>query len=180
MIERNRPIILSALMAASVVVACASIPELPPGLLEEKAAVEENTPLGGEALSQRKLEMKRAYKDLVHFHVTFESLHQRKDRNGLILFAEFTGTYMGTHLQPLLRNDWQSEHPEVMGLDANLRFIQAEVLMQMNDPSAVQTAIDEIERRFAGRENMLVDYPIGDQSPLGQALQVLRDRKWRG
>jgi hypothetical protein len=180
MIERNRRRILSALMIASVSVSCASAPELPPGLLYEKEVVEENTPLGGEALSQRKLEMKRAYKDLVHFHVTFESLHQRNDRNGLILFSEFTGTYMGAHLQPLLRNEWQSRHPEVMGLDVNLRFIQAEVLMQMNDPAAVQQVIDEIERRFKGRENMLVDYPIGDQNPLGRAIEVLRDRKWRG
>jgi hypothetical protein len=167
-------------MLVWIVTACASSPELPAGLLDERAAVEENTPLGGEALTQRKLEMKRAYKDLIHFQVTFESLHQRKDRNGLILFSEVTGTYMGAHLQPLLRNEWQSEHPEVMGLDANLRFIQAEVLMQMNDPGAVQQAIDEIERRYKGHENMLVDYPIGDQSPLGQALQILRDRKWRG
>jgi hypothetical protein len=180
MIELNRHIVLSALMLTFVAVSCASAPELPPGLLEENAAAEENAPLGGEALTQRKLEMKRAYKDLEHFHVTFQSLHQRKDRNGLILFSEFTGTYIGAHLQPMLRNEWQSEHPEVMGLDANLRFIQAEVLMQMNDPAAVQSAIDEIERRYKGRENMLVDYPIGDQSPLGQAIQVLRDRKWRG
>jgi len=173
-------LVLALLALAALAAACASSPELPAGLLEEPSAVEENTPLGGEALTQRKLEMKRAYKDLVHFHVTFESLHQRKDRNGLILFSEFVQTYMGSHLAPLLRNDWQSEHPEVMGLDANLRFIQADVLMQMNDPSAVQDAIDEIERRFRGRENMLVDYPIGDQSPLGQALSVLRDRKWKG
>jgi hypothetical protein len=180
MIRAKRGPALAALAALILGVACASSPELPPGFLDERTAVEENTPLGGESLAQRKLEMKRAYSDLVHFYVTLESLHQRRDRNGLILFSEFTETYMGEHLDPLLRNEWQSQHPEVMGIDANLRFVQAEVLMQMGDPGGVQRVIDEIERRFRGHENMLVDYPIGDQSPLGQALQILRDRKWRG
>ena len=109
MIRPNRHLSLAALTAFAFVVACASSPELPPGFLDEKTKVEENTPLGGESLAQRKHEMKRAYSDLLHFHVTLESLHQRKDRNGLILFSDFTETYMGKHLQPLLRSEWQSQ-----------------------------------------------------------------------
>lgn len=160
--------------------ACGSSHRLPPGLLHEEARSGENTPLGGDALAHRKLEMKRAYRDLIHFHATFAGLFFRKDRSGQILFAEFVGTYIGTHLEPMLRGEWQSQHPELMGIDANLRFVEAEVLMQMRDPSATEYAIEEIERRFRGRENMLVDYPIGEQTPLAEAVEILRERKWRG
>jgi hypothetical protein len=34
--------------------------------------------------------------------------------------------------------------------------------------------------RFQGREDMLIDYPFGEQRSLGEGLEMLRDRKWRG
>jgi hypothetical protein len=42
-------------------------------------------------------------------------------------------------------------------------------------PAAAPTTLDEIETRYAGREDMLVHYPIGGQSPLGKAVQLLRN-----
>jgi hypothetical protein len=175
-----KDVFVALLALVAGLVACGPSHRLPPGLLYEGTRQEENAPLGGDALAHRKLEMQRAYRDLIHFHATFESLFFRRDRSGQILFSEFVGTYMGTHLDPILRNEWQSHHPELMGLDANLRFVQAEVLMQMRDPAGAEAAIEEIERRFQGRENMLVDYPIGEQSTLAEGLEILRDRKWRG
>ena len=175
-----RHAVWAALLVAALFVGCASDHRLPPGLLHEEAREDESTPLGGDALAHRKLEMRRAYRDLIHFHATFEGLFFRKDRNGQVMFSEFVGTYMGTHLDPMLRAEWQSQHPELMGIDANLRFVTAEVLMQMRDPAGAQETIEEIERRFRGRENMLVDYPIGEQSTLSEGLETLRDRKWRG
>ena len=65
-----------------------------------------------------------------------------------------------------------------MALDANLRFMQAELLAEMRYTRRVQEAIDDIATRYAGRESMLVEYPVGEQRPLGEALQLLRDRKW--
>jgi hypothetical protein len=136
-------------------------------------------PLGGEALAHRKLDMGRAMRDMRHFHATLRSLIQRSDDRGYAVFDEFLAKYMGTHLDPMLRPNWQSSHPELMVMDANLRFMEAEMLAMMRYPRRVQDAIDEIEDRYEGRETMLIDYPIGDQTTLAEALQYLRERKWR-
>ena len=90
----------------------------------------------------------------------------------------FLNEYMGRHLDGLLRPQWQSSHPEVMALDANLRFMKAEILAQMRYTRRVQEAIDDIEDRFQGRERMLVEYPVGEKRELAKALELLRDRKW--
>ncbi len=148
--------------------------------LEQGFAVEETSPLGGDSLAYRKREMQRAHQDMVHFLVTLESLRHRRDRNGTILFENFLHAYVGTHLDPLLSGDRQSEHPELLGLDATLRLVRAEVFMRMRDPRRMQSGVNEIRRRYEGREDMMVEYPVGQQSPLGEALEYLTDRKWRG
>jgi hypothetical protein len=94
------------------------------------------------------------------------------------LLDSFLDQYMGTHLDGLLRPVWQSSHPEVMALDANLRFMKAEILTQMRYTRRVQESIDDIEDRYMGRESMLVEYPVGEQRALGEALEMLRERKW--
>ena len=168
-------------LAALALASCASDDSLPYDfLVEQDPALVETTPLGGEALSQRKAELERAHRDLIHFYATLEGLRHRRERGGLNLFAHFVAAYMGRHLEPMLRNEWQSEHPELMGIDANVRFAQAEVLLMMREPRYLQRVVDEIARRYAGRENMLVDYPIGGQSTLQEALDTLTERKWRG
>lgn len=171
---------ISLLAGLALCAACASSPEIPDSLGVEASAAEETTPLGGEALSLRKRELSRAFRDLGHFSTTFETLRQRGDRSGLILFGQFVDTYMGEHLDPMLRNEWQSRHPELMALDASLRLAKADVLIQMRSPSRVQSVLQEIERRFPGREAMLVEYPVGGQTTLEQALRIVRQRKWRG
>ena len=114
------------------------------------------------------------------FHLTMSSLIDRRDSRGLAIFDDFVVSYLGRHLDPLLRADWQSSHPEVMATDANLRFIKADILVQMRHPRRVQDVIEEIELRFQGRNGMLIGYPIGDQSTLIDALAILKDRKWGG
>jgi hypothetical protein len=52
--------------------------------------------------------------------------------------------------------------------------------MQLRSPQRMQRALDEIERRYAGRGDMLVDYPVGEQSTLAEAIENLTTRKWRG
>lgn len=161
--------------------ACGPKYAVPPDFaMTEDTAAEESSPLGGDALAQRKLSLSRAHKDLEHFQKTLASLRYRKDRSGTILFVNFLEAYMGTHLTPILSNEWQSRHPELMGLDANLRFAQAELLGQMRDPRRVQGMIEDIERRFSGRGNMLIEYPYGEHHTLSEGLTVLRERKWRG
>ena len=150
------------------------------GDFEVADLVVSETPLGGEALTQRKHEMKRAYGDLVHFHATLESLVDRRDARSIGIFDEFLARYLGTHIVPLLRAEWTSTHPELASLDASLRFAEAEVLIQMRYPRRVQMVIDELERRFEGRADLLVRYPLAGQGTLGAGLERLRDRKWSG
>jgi len=174
-----RAMAVGAALALSLA-ACASAPEVPRDLLAEAEGVEENTPLGGEALGQRRRDLVRAQGDMVDFQVTLEGMQERKDRSGLILFSGFLDAYLGTYLDPLLRNEWQSRHPELAGVDATLRLVKAELLMHMRDTRRMQETLDEIGRRFAGRGDMLVEYPVGQQATLSKALELLRDRKWRG
>jgi len=141
-------------------------------------SIEEEAPLGGEALAQRLIDLNRAWRDLLHFEETMESLVDRRDSRSVALLDGFLGAYMGRHLDGLLRPTWQSSHPEVMALDANLRFMKAELLAQMRYTRRVQESIDDIQTRFMGRESMLVEYPVGEQRSLGEALEMLRDRKW--
>lgn len=177
-ISRLLPLI--AVAAALLSEGCASRFEIPEDFELEPPTTHQSGPLGGEALSHRRHQLERAQRDMVHFHATLEGLHHRRDRNGLVLFSGFLDAYMGLHLAQLLEGAWQSTHPELMALDANLRFAQAEVLIQMRAPRRVQQVIDQIRARYGARGSMLVEFPIGAQSTLEQGLEILGNRKWRG
>lgn len=137
-------------------------------------------PLGGAALDQRKHDLGRAYRDMVHIHRTMQSLIDRKDGRALSELDRFVERYIGIHLDPLLSAEWQSSHPELMARDASLRFLEAEVLIQMRYPQKVQLVRDEIERRYMGQNDLLIEYPIGKQGTLQQGLEILAKRKWKG
>jgi len=165
---------------AGLFAGCASSPDPLRAFEGEETIEEQATPLGGAALAQRRREMERAYGDLVHHRATLLNLRQRNDRNGSMLFGSFLEAYLARHLAPLLRSEWQSRHPELMALDASLRLLEAEVRVELRDTGRVQQGLDELARRYAGRESLLVDYPVGEQTPLGTAIEGLRKRKWRG
>jgi len=140
----------------------------------------DEAPLTGEALAQRRMDLDRAWRDLRHFDVTLRSLTDRRDGRSIALLDDFLSQYLFEHLDPLLAPGWQSAHPELMELDANLRFMKAQILTDMRYTRLVQRAIDDIEGRFQGRENMLVEYPAGEQHALGEAITILREQKWGG
>lgn len=183
--KRNRRVTpnlraLALLIAcAAIATACVTDTEAPADLIPDSTAAEDSSPLGGEALTQRKEEMRRAQADVIHFDSTLFSLNHRRDRNGRTLFAKFLDAYLGLHVDPLLAGEWQSRHPELAALDANLRFAKAELLVQLGMPRRAQHVMDQIQERFQGREEMLVDYPFGEQHSLREGLEMLRDRKWR-
>ena len=176
--RRNRKACLLA--AAALFLACASNDRAPGDLVPETSRAEASAPLGGEALVQRKSDMHRAHGDMVHMSRTLDSLRHREDRNGMTMFSGFLDAYLGVHVDPLLAGEWQSRHPELSALDANLRFAKAELLIRLRLPRRAQSVMDELEQRFQGREDMLVDYPFGTQRPLGEALELLSERKWQG
>ena len=181
----RRTSLLTGMRLGSIVLAlvtlqllgCAAGMDRAPEELDD-AMVEDEAPLGGEALAQRRIDLNRAWRDLLHFDATMQSLVDRKDSRSIAILDGFLAQYMGEHLDPMLRPAWQSTHPEVMALDANLRFMKAQILTEMRYTRKVQEAIDDIQMRFQGREGMLVEYPAGEQRALGEALQMLRDQKW--
>jgi hypothetical protein len=152
----------------------------PKELLPQGGPAEASAPLAGEALIARKRDLQRAHRDLVHFQETLRTLRHRRDRNGRTQFSHFLDAYLGAHLEPLLAGEWQSRHAELSALDANVRFAKAELLIRLEQRGRAEDVMDEIEKRFDGREDMLVAYPTGEQTPLGKALEQLRERKWRG
>jgi hypothetical protein len=54
--------------------------------------------------------------------------------------------------------------------------LQTDLLIQMRQPRAVEAMLDEINRRYASRGSMLIDYPVGKQSPLDQVVLILQSR----
>ncbi len=136
-------------------------------------------PVGGEALAQRKTELLRSLRDMRSFRDTIESLKDRDDDLGVETFRHFMNRYMVTHLDPLLTPGWQSSHPELILVDANLRFIQAEVLIELGYSRWTNDSIKEITLRYEGRGNMLIDYPTGTQTTLREALVILHNRDFR-
>ena len=142
---------------------------------------EASAPLGGEALAQRRLDLDRSYRNLGHFLATLDSLHRRNDRNGQLMFAEFADFYVAKHVLPLLEPEWQSRHPELAQLDVNARFAVVALWTRLGSSSSAGHMLDEIERRYKGRGEMLVGYPIGSESMLRDAVAHLRSRSsWSG
>jgi len=132
-------------------------------------------PLGGEALAQRKQDLERALRDLVALHATMETLVDRRGNGRVSTFDDFVTAYFDQHLDPLLEAEWQSSHPEVVATDANLRFIKVDLLLKMNSGSEAEAVIRDIERRYRGRDNMLIGYPVGEQSSVAKALSLLKN-----
>lgn len=147
---------------------------------DEAGSRAEEAPLGGEALAQRKLDMQRALGDLGAFNQTLTSLIERRDDAGIEAMEPFVLGYIGQHLDLLIAPTWPSNHPEMAAVDANLRFMKAELLIQLRRTRDVQKVIDDIRERYASRQQMLVDYPLGQQSTVAGGIEKLKNRKWNG
>lgn len=176
----RRGLVVAASLGLELALAGCAAKQGPNELEAAQQAALEETALGGEALAQRRTDLTRAWRDLVRLDTTMQALSDRGDSRSIVLLDNFIAEYMAKHLDPLLAPRWQSTHPEVMALDANLRFMKAQLLSNMRYPRKVQDSIDDIEDRFEGRESMLVEYPVGEQRSLGDALERLRDQKWNG
>ncbi len=164
---------LHGLLALGVA-SCLAIPEKLAPI--ELTGVEPSAPLTGEALEQRKREMQRAARDLAHFGSTLASLrvHPQGPNSR---FREFVLMFLDAHVTPLLMGAAANDEPSLTTLEAGLRFVAAEVLIEMGERRRAVRAIDEIERRFEGRASMLVEYPLGEQSTMLDALRALGERE---
>ncbi len=173
---RHRVALSLLALGAALAFGCVSDERLADDWMADTAASRASAPLGGEALVQRKLDLDRSYRDLSHFDATLASLKRRGDRSGVVMFSEFVDFYVSKHVIPMLEGEWQSRHPEVAVLDANVRFAVAAVWVDMGEGHSASRMLDEIDRRYKGRGEMLVGYPLGDQGTLAEGVEQLRQR----
>ena len=64
------------------------------------------------------------------------------------------------------------------GLDAEMRLLEAELLMRLEHRSDAERVLDEVDRRFAHRSDLVVNYPVGKQSSLTEAVRIARAPRW--
>ena len=69
-----------------------------------------------------------------------------------------------------------SEDPEYALLDAELRLVKAELLIETKDYWSAGDVIGQIADRYENRSSMLVNFPVGEQSTLAEAIDYLRAR----
>jgi hypothetical protein len=132
-------------------------------------------PLSGEALAQRKIEMRRSARDLVHFGATVETMRLRRDR-GRGDFEEFLDRYLADRVDPLFIGSESNDDPELAVLDAELRLMKAELLIDTKDSWNAGDIIDSVESRYGERRSMLVRFPVGQQSTIAASISYLRER----
>ena len=130
--------------------------------------------LGGEALAQKKQQMRRAHADLAHLflvHERLDRLQKTADRRQLEAFIR---PYLVRRVLPLVHtppgDGWNAE---LRLLEANLLFAQATLLVAMGDGGELQEVIATLSDRFDGYESMLIEYPIGDSTTLEHGVEDL-------
>lgn len=172
---RHSPALAGAILALALGGGCATgeYYESRPAVIESRSHAD------GQVLAQRKLKMRRAQQDLVHVRATLQNLRRHRDAAGLDRLAPFVRTYLDDYVSELLSRESGAWHPELVPLDANLHFAAAAVRMELGDRLELERLIGQIEQRFEDSQSLLVEYPIGEQSTLGQALEALKRERWK-
>jgi hypothetical protein len=177
--RRARPATTRAALAALTALAlsaCSSAAIL--GRSETTATRPEQTisgPLSGEALVQRKIEMRRSARDLVHFGATVETMRLRRDR-GRDDFEGFMDRFLADRVDPLFVGTESTDDPELAVLDAELRLMKAELMIETKDFWSAGDIIDSVESRYGARRSMLVRFPVGQQNTIAASIEYLRER----
>ena len=167
---------LMAIALAGALGGCASYEPVP---LEDVEMSQASTPLGGETLAEMHRELQRTRDDIARTLKTLDSMLLRDDEDGIQLLKDSFYRYMDDHVEPLLAKDWTSHHPALGGLDAGIRFVAIEVLSKLESPHRAEALIDDVKLRFRGREDLMVDYPIGHRSNVTKALELVEEQYWR-
>jgi hypothetical protein len=152
---------------------CAGSPPLSAGFERTPVALGEDAFLAGETLAQRKHLLERAHRDLKAFHANLASLQRHRHRAETAQLASFLRRYIDGPVSDALSDREEGFNPELTQLDANLLFAEADVLVDLEDRRRLSTLIDDIIERFDGMEGLLVEYPIGEENTLSDALAHL-------
>jgi hypothetical protein len=131
----------------------------------------------GQALAQRKAQLRRAHRDLLNIEKTLESLRRHRYTEEINLMQGFVDSYIREQVDPLVSSRKTGWHPELVTLDVNLLIAKGAVLARLGDGPGVSRVIGGLESRFEGFESLLVEYPLNTQSTLEASLDVLRGKR---
>lgn len=135
-------------------------------------------PLTGTALVQHKHEMRRALESLFVFRHSLETLAVRREARNREVFSDFLEAYFGMHIDPLVRRDLQGGRPELTTLRANLTIAKADLLIGIGERPRAEAVLAELAQRVRGNERLLIEYPPGEQTTVGKALELLHQKRW--
>lgn len=185
---RKSPVWVAALALASMLGAlgCASLPfeiEAPDfaGLLGFRtpearlpAIVEPRVFLGGAALAQKKLRMRRVHADLVHLFRGYElTTRQLKHRDSSRLEG-FIRPFIDKHVDPLFTSEGQGWNTDLRLLEANLLFAKAALYLAIEETVGLTEVIDSLTDRFRDYESLMIEYPLGESQTLAHGIRELR------
>ncbi|MCH7869751.1 MAG: hypothetical protein IH881_18805 [Myxococcales bacterium] len=139
-----------------------------PGIIEPRVF------LGGAALAQKKLRMRRVHADLVHLYRGYEiNTRQLKRRDALQLEA-FVRPFIDRHVDPLFVTKGQGWNTDLRLLKANLLFAKAALFVAIEESAGLTEVIDTLSGRFRDHESLLIEYPIGETQTLAHGIRDLR------
>ena len=141
---------------------------------KQNPVVESQSHLAGAELDQRARRMERAHRDLIEFHAALVTLQRRDDRAGIESFVDFIEPYLADHVDDQLSARGDAWNDELVTLDANLLFAKAEILRELDDYWGLQSVLREIRARYGDQNDLLVEYPFGEQNTVASALRSLR------
>lgn len=134
--------------------------------------------LGGEALAQKKLRMRRAHADLTHIYLVHERLSRLQKKRDRRQLEDFIRPFMERHVTPLVETrDGEGWNEDLRLLEANLLFAEAALFAAMGDAQDLEAVIAALSDRFEGYESMLIEYPIGTSSTIEHGVADLRTRR---
>jgi hypothetical protein len=169
--------IAASLALACALCACASggYTPVPADFALGQSAGEDASPLAGATLDHRRRLLERRFLDLAQIAEALDQSDFRGEKAAVVQLRRFADAYVGMHVDPLLAETWQSRHPELVALDAALRLRNADLLTRMKENDRARHAVDEIEELYAGRMDMLVEFPRGVQRSLRDSLRDVRE-----
>lgn len=150
---------------------------VPPNFALGTSSGEDASPLAGATLDHRRRLLERRFADLAQIAEALEQSEYRGEKPAVVQLRRFADAYVGMHVDPLLAETWQSRHPELVALDAALRLRNADLLVRMHENDRARHAVDQIEKLYEGRMDMLVEFPSGVQRSLRDSLKDVREGK---
>ncbi len=168
----SKSALVATFIALLVLPACAGRWTGSDYLSAQPVSTEPDEQLAGESLEQQKRALRRTHDDLKAIQLTAQSLRRHRNIQGIEAFESFVQPFIADQVRPLLDEEPQW-HPELKLLKANLMFAEAAVWLELRDSGRVSKVTRRIEKALSGEKNMLVEYPLGDESTVEQALRDL-------